>query len=298
VRVRLNLGLAYVPRDRGSGAGRSPMRLAQIARNDCAPPGEWWQRLVHLGAALTCGAMHQRIPWDMFGRRRPREPLGRNLQKFLLGEIEQNPRCGACAAAWGVAGGFRGIAGSVIDLAAKAVAILGGVEELSEIIEICDRVRSWPAADFARARGVPPPMRRMRAKWIAGMFHEAACTPQGDFAALFPDPRHCAHSRPARCALRRPLLAKRLTPRCRGRALSGFAANPMRRFRPFSSTGFRTVNEFLGMAVEASPLASWGCGSPSGTAAPCGISRGEGQQKGRILRATGVADHIVLREKC
>jgi simple sugar transport system ATP-binding protein len=106
---------------------------------------------------------------------------GGNLQKFILGrEIEQHPKVMVLAQpTWGVdVAASAAIRQAVIDLAAKGVGILVVSEELSEILEICDRVAVIAGGRLSPVRDVSATDAAEIGQWMAGIFPDAAHTPQ------------------------------------------------------------------------------------------------------------------------
>jgi ABC-type uncharacterized transport system ATPase subunit len=180
---RRSLGLAYVPEDRlGSGAVPA-MSLAQNALLTAHRQGMVRNGFVSLRAALKYAARCiSEFQVKCFGPTAPARSLsGGNLQKFILGrEIEQHPKVMVLAQpTWGVdVAASAAIRQAIIDLAAKGVAILVVSEELSEILEICDRVAVMAGGRLSPVRDVSATNAAEIGQWMAGMFPEAASTPQ------------------------------------------------------------------------------------------------------------------------
>jgi simple sugar transport system ATP-binding protein len=172
---RRKLGLAYVPEDRlGSGAVPA-MTLTENALLTAHRRGMVKRGMVSYRAAADyAAACIDGFQVKCAGPGAPARSLsGGNLQKFILGrEIGQQPRVMILAQpTWGVdVAASAAIRQAVIDLAGRGVGVLVVSEELSEIMEMCDRVAVMAAGRLSPVRDVGETDAAEIGQWMAGLF--------------------------------------------------------------------------------------------------------------------------------
>ena len=173
--ARRALGLAYVPEDRLGAGAVPPMSLSQNALLTAHRQGMVSRGLVSYararGYAEACiGSFAVKCSGPQAAAR---SLSGGNLQKFILGrEIAQRPKVMVLAQpTWGVdVAATAAIRQAVIDLAAGGVAVLLVSEDLSEILEVCDRVAVMAGGRLSPIRDVSATDSAEIGQWMAGMF--------------------------------------------------------------------------------------------------------------------------------
>jgi general nucleoside transport system ATP-binding protein len=178
---RRALGLAYVPEDRLGIGAVPPMSLTENALLTAHRESMVNSGLVSFARAESYAeACISSFNVKCSGSNAAARSLsGGNLQKFILGrEIGQHPRVMVLAQpTWGVdVAASAAIRQAVIDLAAKGVAVLVVSEELSEILEICDRVVVIAGGRLSPVRDVADTDSSEIGQWMAGMFPGLATT--------------------------------------------------------------------------------------------------------------------------
>jgi len=175
VATRRRLGMAYVPEDRVASGAVPAMSLTRNALLTAHRMGMVRRGLVDFAAARDYAERCVRdFGVKCAGVDAPARSLsGGNLQKFILGrEIGQNPKVMLLAQpTWGVdVAATTAIRQAVIDLAARGVAVLIVSEDLSEILEICDRVMVLSAGRLSPVRDIAQTDAAEIGRWMAGMF--------------------------------------------------------------------------------------------------------------------------------